>query len=118
MSRGTPWPDRRTEPATIGNTVILSAEDDIADTIRPRLDAAEADVSRIFAISAVQRKPGGAHEYFNLDKDLGALEQCIRAKGASLVIVDPISAYLGGRDSHSNADIRGLLAPLADIAAR
>jgi hypothetical protein len=34
------------------------------------------------------------------------------------VIIDPISAYLGGADSHRNSEIRGLLAPLADLATR
>jgi hypothetical protein len=38
--------------------------------------------------------------------------------GAALIIIDPISAYLGGIDSHKNADIRALLAPLAELAAK
>src|SRR5689334_7537014 len=37
-----------------GSVVILSAEDDAADTIRPRIDAAGADVSRVYQITAVQ----------------------------------------------------------------
>ena len=36
---------------------------------------------------------------------------------AKLVIVDPISAYLGRIDSHKNAEVRGVLAPLAKFAA-
>ena len=35
-----------------------------------------------------------------------------------LVTIDPVSAYLGGTDSHNNADIRALLAPLAAMASR
>ena len=35
-----------------------------------------------------------------------------------LVVIDPVSAYLGGTDSHKNADIRGILAPLSELAAR
>ena len=35
-----------------------------------------------------------------------------------LVVIDPITAYLGGTDSHRNADMRALLAPLAELAAR
>lgn len=118
LSRGTPWPDRRDESVTPGGTILLSAEDDLADTIRPRLDAAEADVTRIHAITAVQRTSDTGPAYFNLDADLEALERCIRDTGARLVVVDPLSAYLGHRDSHRDADIRALLAPLADLAAR
>jgi hypothetical protein len=34
------------------------------------------------------------------------------------VIVDPLTAYLGNTDSHKNAEVRALLAPLGDLAAR
>ncbi len=34
------------------------------------------------------------------------------------VIVDPISAYVGKVDSHKNSDVRGLLAPFAELASR
>jgi hypothetical protein len=37
---------------------------------------------------------------------------------ARLVIVDPIAAYCGKVDSHKNTDVRGLLAPLANLASR
>src|SRR5690606_9804699 len=57
VSRGAPWPDAPGVPTTAGGVVLLSAEDAIADTIRPRLDAARADVSRIAALEAV-RDPG------------------------------------------------------------
>ncbi|MGD2109736.1 MAG: AAA family ATPase [Phycisphaerae bacterium] len=118
LSCGTPWPDLRDARIETTNTVILSAEDDPADTIRPRLDAAEADVTRIHVVEAVQRNEDGDRAYFNLDLDLKPLEDCIVATNARLVVIDPVSAYLGDRDSHSNADIRGLLAPLSDLAAR
>ncbi|MCH8164052.1 MAG: AAA family ATPase [Planctomycetes bacterium] len=118
ISRGTPWPDAQSEANPVGGTVLLSAEDDIADTIRPRLDAAGADVSRIVALRAVQHGEGAAR-MFNLATDLEALERAIReCEDCRLVVVDPITAYLGKIDSHKNADIRGLLAPLAEMAGR
>ncbi|MFO8013675.1 MAG: AAA family ATPase [Phycisphaerae bacterium] len=53
VTTGAAWPDGAPggEP---GGGVILSAEDGLADTIRPRLDAAGADVTRITALQAVQ----------------------------------------------------------------
>ena len=60
----------------------------------------------------------GQERPFNLDRDLPALEQAIRTTGARVVIVDPLSAYLGGRDSFKDSDLRGLLTPLADLAER
>ncbi len=36
----------------------------------------------------------------------------------SLVVIDPISAYLGGIDSHNTAQVRTILLPLTEMAAR
>jgi len=73
----------------------------------------------VFVLKGVKRSDGPGIGYFNLASDLPALEEAIRQTAdARLVIIDPISVYLGGTDSHKNADIRGLLAPLADLAAR
>src|SRR5208282_2701308 len=46
------WPVDRTR-CERGNVIILSAEDDAEDTIRPRLEAAGADLSRVFVLDAV-----------------------------------------------------------------
>lgn len=118
VSTGSTWPDAQSETNPAGGVVLLNAEDDVADTIRPRLDAAGADVSRIIALSAVQQKNESAR-LFNLATDLVALEQTIhKCEGCRLVVIDPITAYLGKTDSHKNAEIRGLLAPLAELASR
>jgi len=126
VTTGAGWPDAPGERCKAGGVVILSAEDDLADTIRPRLDAAGADVSRIVLLKAVRvpdAESGGTRQVpFTLSADLLALEEAISAvEGCQLVIVDPISAYLGGGprfDSHRNTDVRMVLAPLVELAAR
>jgi len=108
VSAGEPWPDAPGAENTPGAVVLLSAEDDLADTIRPRLDAAGADVERVAALSIS-----------SLQRDLPDLEKAMHdAPGVRLVVIDPITAYLAGTDSHKNADVRSLLAPLAELAAR
>jgi hypothetical protein len=135
VSRGAEWPDGGIAPT--GDVVILSAEDGLDDTIRPRLDLLGADVTRIHALTAI-------HERVNTDnrtaanlveaaravgaeiptvtrsplltRDVERLERVILATGAVLLIVDPVSAYLGDTDSHRDADVRGVLAPLAAVA--
>src|SRR3989344_9166229 len=67
VSRGYPWPVDGTD-APLGNVILLSAEDDAADTIRPRLDAAEADVTRVQILKAVYDEDGSAH-IFSLKLD-------------------------------------------------
>lgn len=54
VTTGATWPDSPTVAAPRGSVVLLSAEDDLADTIRPRLDAAGADCARVVALRAVQ----------------------------------------------------------------
>jgi hypothetical protein len=118
VSRGLAWPDTPGCPNTSGDVIILSAEDDPADTIRPRLDVAGADVSRIHVLTTVQRDNGSLAP-FSLERDLPLLEDAIReVQGCRLLVIDPVSAYLGRTDSHKNADIRGLIAPLAELASR
>jgi len=93
------------------------------DNIRPRLDAAGADPTRICALEAIREfdpatgKP--RQRGFCLDKDIHNLEHAIRRMGdCRLVVIDPISAYLGEANSHNNAEVRALLSPLADLATR
>jgi hypothetical protein len=122
VSRGWAWPDAPGVATTPGGVVLLSAEDGVADTIRPRLDAAGADVARIVALEAIRSVGDNGRESartFDLSRDLPALESAIRSvEGCRLVVIDPVTAYLGGVDSHKNAEIRGLLAPLGAIAER
>lgn len=119
ISTGTSFPDGAA--CEQGEVIILSAEDDPADTIRPRFDAAGADVSRVHLLEAVRRFAADGKSVeasFNLEGDIPALEELIGRTGARLVIIDPISAYLGSADSNTNGEIRGLLAPLSTMAAK
>jgi putative DNA primase/helicase len=120
VSKGGEWPD--STPAERGNVIILSAEDDAADTIVPRLMAAGADLSRCHIIEAVREtvaQQGQVQRLFSLSQDLKKLEQLIaEIGGASLMVVDVIDSYIGSTDSHKNAAVRGVLAPLKDLAAQ
>ena len=52
-------------------------------------------------------------------EDLPRLAAALREiEDVSLVIIDPITAYLGDTDSHRNAEVRAVLAPLAELAAQ
>lgn len=115
VSNGAAWPDSD-EPQHAGSVLILACEDDAEDTIRPRLDAAGADVTRIHIIDSVgvRNKERG----FALDADIPLLKREI-AKHADvrLLIIDPISAYCGKVDTHRNSEVRTMLTPLIALAA-
>ena len=102
-----------------GSVIILSAEDDAADTIIPRLLAANADCSRVHIISAVRLDDDKGRRGFNLQTDLGEIEKALDKIGDVLLVeIDPITSYLGKVDSHKNAELRSVLEPLGEMAAR
>jgi putative DNA primase/helicase len=102
-----------------GNVIWLTAEDDIEDTIIPRLHAAGANRDRVHIIKML-REQNGKRRMFSLVTDLDALCRKIEQVGdVVLIIIDPMSAYIGtGKvNSHMTADVRGFLAPLVNLAA-
>ncbi len=121
VTKGGIWPESN-EQASIGNVIFLSAEDDPADTMKPRLLAAGADPERchvLQAIKTVTSKGNQSERSFSLDKDIQKLEEAIQRIGnVHLIVIDPVSAYFGSADSNNNAEVRGILAPLAAMAAK
>ncbi|MBI4491368.1 MAG: AAA family ATPase [Chloroflexi bacterium] len=127
VSTGGAMPDgTRSDLDGPAGVVLLSAEDGLADTIRPRLDAAGADVSRIVALTAVPRldlnpdpeQPPRVRLDLPTIADLSAIREAIARVDARLVIVDPLMAYLpSGSNSYRDQDVRRVLAPLAVLAA-
>jgi putative DNA primase/helicase len=98
------------EPFEPGNVLMLSAEDGLGDTLRPRLDAVGADVTRVFALA----------EPLTFDTPgLLRLEVAILDYSPVLVIIDPLFAFTGGKvDIHRANECRAISAPLAAIAER
>jgi putative DNA primase/helicase len=119
LSTGGKWPfsDHRAAPGTV---IILTAEDDPKYTLVPRLMAAGADLKRINLIKSVARQYDDRviDAQVLLSEDMhqlhGVLEDYPDTK---LLILDPLSAYLGVKDSHRDADVRQVLGPLTDLAA-
>ena len=69
-------------------------------------------------MSAV-RDADGRRRSLNLQHDLDLLEKKVAEIGdVALVIVDPVSSYLGKTDSHKNSEVRGVLEPLSEMAER
>jgi AAA domain len=113
VSVGRQWPDGA--PCEAGGVVLLSAEDGLADTIRPRLDAAGGDASRVLALTTVRDAHG--ERLVSIPEDLEIIRVGIKRVNAKLVIVDPLMVFLSGDvNSHWDQDVRRALAPLAALA--
>lgn len=116
VSTGTPWPDGA--PCAVGDVLILSAEDGLADTIRPRLDAAGGDPARVHALTAVRvaGDDGQLAERPPTLADIAAITAAIHRVNARLVVVDVMMAFLPGKvDSHKDQDIRAVLSRLSKM---
>jgi RecA-family ATPase len=109
------WPDGEPAPPC-GAVVCLTCEDGAADTVRPRVERQGGDAERVHILSGVEID--GEECPFNLERDVPALEAAIIETRAIAVTVDPISAYLGAKDSYKDSEIRGILSPLAALAER
>jgi len=114
ITRAAPWPDG--DNASLGSVLILTAEDGLADTVRPIVDALGGNPSRITVLQAIKEQ--GVERHFSLERDLPHLEAALLRTSATLLIIDPLSAYLGGVDSYKDAEIRGLLSPLVRLASK
>jgi hypothetical protein len=116
LTTGKPWPDGApgVPPADV---LLLQAEDGLADTVRPRLDALGADPYRVIAIRAVAQGPD-SERWFSLDTDLPHLERVLSTGRVGLLIVDPLTAYLGKPDSYKDQDVRQVLGPIAKLAEK
>jgi|GEM_PF-3375761 hypothetical protein len=120
VTTGTPWPDG--SPCQKGSVLMLTLEDDPADTIRPRLDAMHADVTRVRILKAVNyRDIDGARRQRGLTlADLPVIEKALESlPDCRLLVIDPIGDFLGRRvDSHRDNEVREVLTPLAELARR
>jgi hypothetical protein len=112
LSRGGPLPDGRPLDRPCA-TLFLTAEDGDEDTVRPRLEAAGADLDRVVLAGG----PGGRPPRF--PDDLPALEDLVSGLGIDLVVIDPLMAFLPSKvAANLDQSVRQALNPLADLAAR
>jgi len=104
--------------ADTGSVIILANEDDSARTIRPRLDAAGADVTKVHIVQGVSREGQADPDFFQLDTDIRELRIKAQLIGdVRLIIIDPPSSYLGTKvDSYKDSDVRRVLTPLGTLA--
>ena len=113
ITTGAAWPDGVTNAHGTQSVIVLSAEDSSSYTIRPRVEAAGGDSGRVHVLSAESAEAG-----ISLSRDLEQIDAAIEATGATLVIIDPLSAYMPGIDTYRDNEVRATLAPFVALAQR
>ena len=92
------------------NIIYQTAEDGLADTVKPRLELADADCERILVIDESSEALSMADE---------RLEEAIKLTNAKLLILDPIQAYLGaGTDINRANEARDMTKKLGALAEK
>lgn len=110
------WPNNEGK-APLGSVIILSCEDDPSDTIKPRLMAAKADQNKCHILNVGTQND--LIRVLSLKNDLAILEEAIlKLPDLKLIIIDPVTAYLDNIDSHRTSDVRGILAPIQELAQK
>lgn len=90
--------------------IYQTAEDGLADTVKPRLESAGADCNNIMVIDESTRSLSMVDE---------RIEEAIIKTGARLLILDPIQAYLGGNvDMNRANEARNMTKRLGIIAEK
>lgn len=101
---------------TPGRVLIWSGEDDIGDTLKPRLIAAGADLDRVQFVQGVEDH--GEQYAFDPARDVPMLAAALAGvDDVRMIVIDPLVSAVSG-DSHKNAEVRRSLAPLVDLAQR
>jgi putative DNA primase/helicase len=80
-----------------GNVIFISARDDAADTVRPRLEAAGANLGRIINMSHIRND--AEDRPLQLGADFAHVEAMIARRDYRLVIIDPVTAFPSARQA-------------------
>jgi predicted ATP-dependent serine protease len=121
VSAGGDWPCGEGS-ARHGDVIYISAEDGAAETIRPRLEAAGANLGRVHIIDQVPDQFGSRP--FSFVADMAQLDQALQSlRKPRVMIVDPLNACLSSTDfrpfnPNSVPQVRALLCRLEALAAR
>jgi putative DNA primase/helicase len=121
VSKGDGWPGCPNTKRVPGNALLISAEDNPGDTIKPRLLALGASMSRVAILEGAKLRDDKGERDIDFDLEYGhhVLEAAILERpGTEVVIIDPVSAYVGGKNTYKDSDVRRLLSPLAALAAK
>jgi putative DNA primase/helicase len=99
-------------------SLILTAEDGLKDTVIPRLIAAGADRGKVHILAGtkIAGVANGDEELFDLTRDITILRDVLRANTRiRIIVIDPLTAYLGETKAQKNGQVRKVLTPMVKL---
>jgi len=119
LTTGEPWFDAENKLPP-SEALILAAEDDWDDIIVPRLIAAGADLKKVHKlVMSAQINGSKVEKELSLDRDRSVLDNYLQKHPSiRLVVIDPVSNYLGRTKMIDEQSVRELLAPFKEMASR
>lgn len=121
LSTGTPFPEDKAWRQPI--SVVVCVTEDSAGRVKARLQAAEANLNRIYFIDGPPAVRGGliVPSPIAFDSDAGALLKKIRSVEAGALFLETTVEHLGDREgkkqwsTNNEAEVRRALAPLVAV---
>ena len=120
VTSGADWPDGAKNEIGPRSAILMASEDDWADTIKPRLKLAGADLKKAFRfVSTITKEDSIVDVSTRLDSDLEELKKQIGSlPDVGMVVIDPITNYLGSKSMNKEEDIRSILMPISEQIAQ
>jgi hypothetical protein len=119
ISNGADWPDKAVNDMGARKVLIAGTEDDVEDTIKPRLQALGANMDNIvWLVRSVAGESDGTAKKRRilLKQDMKNLLRALKDDPKIVAVVfDPITGYYGDMDGNSNKDIRAVIEQLAEV---
>ena len=106
LSRGDPMPEEATGSAV--RALILAAEDDAHEDIRPRLDANRANLDNILIMDGVDLGDGDAR-WVDIQQHISLLKAAVVENSIDLVYLDPLASYMPGVKRQDGGQVRDAL---------
>ena len=117
VTTGRDWPDGEKNPWGPASVYLVSSEDELSDTIKPRLRAAGADTKRVFTFTRASEN--GSKRSIDLVKDIKQLESILRADPTfRLLVFDPLPSFLAGVNLNITEEARPVMDALKELCSK
>lgn len=122
VTTGRPWPDIPGVKCPQGRVVMIGSEDHPQAVVKPRLMAAGADMKKVTRFKGLKGVVDGKEIEVPFDLQthgIATFEGLYQKyEDLKLVVIDPVSSYMGEANTHKNSDVRAILDPIAEWAAK